>query len=59
MSDTEIRIEKGWNTAELQEDFTVHGFGAPFVHVTRKSDGKKGTLQFTHSPRVYFGFQPD
>jgi hypothetical protein len=48
-----------WNTEQLQEDFTVIGFLAPYVVVKRKSDGQKGTLEFTHSPRVYFGWQND
>ena len=46
-----------WNTKELQEDFTVVGFGAPFVVVVRKSDNKKGSLEFTHAPRKYFNWQ--
>jgi hypothetical protein len=29
------------------------------VVVKRKSDGKKGSLEFTHSPRVYFNFVED
>lgn len=45
-----------WDTAQLQEDFTVHGFLAPFVMVTRKADGQKGMLLFQHSPRLYFSF---
>ena len=48
-----------WNTNELQRDFVVHGFMAPFVIVTRKADGVKGTLEFTHNPRWYFGFTAD
>jgi hypothetical protein len=48
-----------WTTEQLQEDFAVEGFAAPFVVVRRKSDGVKGTLEFTHSPRVYFGFRAD
>jgi hypothetical protein len=46
-----------WNTQELQEDFEVLGFVAPFVVVNRKSDGVQGTLEFTHAPRVYFNWQ--
>jgi len=46
-------------TAEMSELFTVHSFMAPFVIVTRKADGVKGTLEFTHSPRFYFGFAPE
>lgn len=48
-----------WNTQELQRDFEVIGFAAPFVVVKRKSDGVKGSLEFTHSPRVYFNFVED
>lgn len=48
-----------WDTQQLQEDFKVVGFSAPFVVVIRKSDGVKGSLEFKHSPRIYFGFRPD
>ena len=48
-----------WDTQELQRDFEVLGFAAPFVVVRRKSDGVRGMLEFKHSPRVYFGFQPE
>ena len=48
-----------WSTAELQRDFEVIGFAAPFVVVKRKSDGVKGSLEFTHSPRVYFNWRAD
>jgi hypothetical protein len=51
--------DPAWNTAELQRDFEVFDFLAPFVMVKRKSDGKVGTLEFTHSPRVYFNWQED
>src|SRR5262245_50574568 len=47
-----------WDTTELQRDFRVVGFLAPYVVVVRKSDGVKGVMQFTHNPRVYFGFEP-
>lgn len=49
--------EPTWDTEALQRDFTVQGFSAPYVVVTRKSDGKQGIMQFTHNPRVYWGFQ--
>ena len=48
-----------WNTAELQEDFEVIGFVAPYVLVKRKSDSVRGVLEFTHAPRLYFDFQPE
>jgi hypothetical protein len=53
------RAESRMTTAEMSAEFTVHSFAAPFVIVTRKSDGQRGTLEFTHSPRFYFGFTPD
>ena len=48
-----------WTTAELQRDFQALGYAAPFVVVRRRADGQVGTLEFTHSPRTYFGFVPD
>ena len=47
-----------WTTAQLTEDFEVLEYGAPFVIVRRRSDGQLGSLEFTHQPRVYFGFEP-
>lgn len=48
-----------WDTNQLREDFEVLGFMAPVVVVRRKSDGRKGSLLFQHSPRLYFGFSAD
>ncbi|WP_339683808.1 hypothetical protein [Gimesia maris] len=48
-----------WDTTELQQEFSVEGFMAPFVLARRKSDGKRGTLKFQHSPRFYFSFEPE
>ena len=45
-----------WTTDELRRDFEVVGFLAPYVVVVRKADGVKGTLEFTHNPRVYFNW---
>ena len=42
-----------WDTEELTRDFEVLGFSAPVVVVVRKSDGKKGSLQFQARPRFY------
>jgi hypothetical protein len=53
------KAQQRWDTQELQRDFVVHGFLAPFVLVTRKSDNVRGALMFTHSPRSYFDFKPD
>jgi hypothetical protein len=53
------KAEQRWNTEELCRDFVVHSFAAPFVIVTRKSDGVLGVIEFTHHPRFYFNFVPD
>jgi hypothetical protein len=45
-----------WNTQELQRDFEVLGFQAPYVVVRRKADGQKGSLEFANRPREYFNF---
>jgi hypothetical protein len=51
--------DRTWTTAELQEEFEVLGFAAPFAVVRRKSDGAVGTVEFTSQPRRYFGFVAD
>ncbi len=48
-----------WTTSELQQDFTVIGFGGGYCVVERRSDGQKGSLGFTHMPRFYHSFVPD
>ena len=55
----EAKYGQVWDTAQLTNDFEVLGFMAPFVVVRRKSDHKKGSLQFQHSPRFYFSFDVD
>ncbi len=47
-----------WSTDELAEDFEAIGFMAPLIVVRRRSDGVKGSLEFQHSPRFYFNWQP-
>ena len=46
-----------WSTEEMRAEFAALGFLAPFIMVQRNSDGKKGTLEFQHSPRFYYGWQ--
>ena len=48
-----------YTTTELQELFQIHSFLAPFVIVTERATGIDGTLEFIHSPRVYFNFIED
>ncbi len=50
--------EERWDTEALRREFDVKSFAAPFVIVQRKSNGQKGQLEFTHSPRVYFNWTP-
>ena len=44
-------------TSEMQDKYTVLGFGGGLCVVERKSDGKRGSLDFTHMPRFYHSFQ--
>jgi hypothetical protein len=48
-----------WSTDEVRAEFEVIGFAAPFVVVRRRIDNAKGSLEFQHSPRFYFGWQED
>lgn len=56
---TLANLGERWDTDGLRRDFTVHAFLAPFCTVTRRADGARGTLEFTHSPRWYFNFVED
>lgn len=49
-------VKEVWSTQELQEDFIVLSFAAPFVNVRRKSDGALGWMEFNHRPRRYYNF---
>jgi hypothetical protein len=61
--ETNLRIDleslygQVWNTEELTTDFSVEGFGGGIVVVIRKSDNKKGSLEFNHRPRFYYQFK--
>lgn len=48
-----------WDAAELGRDFKVIGFMAPLVVVRRRSDSKRGSLEFQHHPRFYFNWRDD
>lgn len=52
-------VGQTWTTDEMARDFEPIGFLAPYIVVRRRADGVKGTLEFTHSPRVYFDFQEE
>ena len=47
------------NTSEMTAKYQALGFLAPWVHVERREDGVRGTMEFTHSPRFYFHFVPE
>jgi hypothetical protein len=44
------------DTAQLSQDFEVLGFMAPCLVVRRRSDGRKGSLEFQHAPRFHFNY---
>lgn len=50
--------KEAWHTLNVQDFFEIHSFNYAVVSVTRKSDGKRGTLLFTNKypSRVYYGF---
>lgn len=56
--DLEARYGQVWDTAQMTEEFQAIGFMAPLIVVRRRSDGVKGSLEFQHSPRLYFNWQP-
>lgn len=58
-ADLEAQHGQVWDTSELQNDFQVLGFAAPFVIVKRKSDGVRGSLMFQNDPRLYYSFSPE
>jgi hypothetical protein len=48
-----------WNTTELNRDFEVRGFMAPFCIVRQRITDRIGSVEFQHSPRFYFNFRAD
>lgn len=55
----EERHGQVWDKDELRGQFEVIGFAAPYVIVKERKTGKKGSLEFQHSPRLYFNWQAD
>jgi hypothetical protein len=55
----EERYGQVWDSTQLAMDFEVLGFMAPYAVVRRKSDGRKGSLEFQHHPRLYFNLVLD
>lgn len=54
--DLEAKYTETWNDEELLQEFEVHQFDGPVVHVIRKKDARRGTVGFIDAPRVYFAF---
>ena len=46
-----------WSRDQMQRDFEVKGFSMLICVVTRRADGKLGSLDFDHAPRFYYGWQ--
>ena len=46
-------------TPEATEKYEFVAFCAPLVEVKRRTDNRRGTLEFQHSPRFYFNFIED
>lgn len=57
-ADLENKYGQVWDTDQLTEEFQAIGFMAPLIAVRRNSDGMKGSLEFQHSPRLYFNWKP-
>lgn len=55
----EEQHDQVWTTSELQKDFEVLSFAAPFCVVKRREDGVRGTVTFQHDPRFFFGFEAE
>lgn len=53
------RYGRVWDTKQLGTEYEVIGFLAPYVVVVRRTDGRKGSLQFQHQPRYYFNWQEE
>jgi hypothetical protein len=55
----EAKYGQVWDANELARDFEVLGFLAPYAVVRRKADGRMGSVEFQHYPRLYFNFVED
>jgi len=57
--DLEARYGEVLDTQQMQQKYLVLAFAAPCVVVERLSDGARGSLEFSHSPRFYHSFVAD
>jgi len=58
-ADLESKHDEVLTTSEMQEKYSVMGFCYNMCVVKRKIDSVVGSLDFSHSPRFYFGFVED
>jgi ATP-dependent Zn protease len=58
-ADLEAKHGQVWDTTQLQQEFEVLSFMAPFVVVRRRSDRAMGSVMFQTNPRFYFEFKAD
>ena len=59
LTEAQVEHQETWTTQELQRDFEVIGFMAPYTVAMRKSDGAPGSLMFatgSDGNRYYFGW---
>jgi hypothetical protein len=56
---TARHLTEVYNHAEMLAFFELHELLGPFAIVTRRIDGKKGSLEFQKEPRYYYSFVPD
>jgi hypothetical protein len=45
-----------WDIDELRKEFKIESSLKPYTFVTRKKDGKKGSVMFSGRPRLYYNF---
>ena len=50
-------IQDIYTTKEATDKYEFIGFMSPFALVKDRATGVKGTLEFTHRPRLYFNFK--
>lgn len=58
-AELELVYGKVWDSDQIRAEFEVIGFLAPFVVAKERATGKKGSLEFCHSPRFYFNWVED
>lgn len=46
-----------WTTDEVQDEFEIIGFMAPFCVAKRRETQEKGALTFVHRPRIYYSWR--